>query len=379
MIVTLSLVSLPPTIQDACPLWLKTFGLELQFCRRSTLNVVSGPDTNTGELARLIKTVQKGKHAHARIVLYSRVGTGALFYVRAQPSSTSESMELAMSQCDAVSLAEAARSMVKAAEDKSVKVLLQAKKPFRVVHVSSAFVDAYGFEPEETTNRTLSMIQGPTTDLNAWTEMLNGAISGSEQAANIQTYASNGAECLTHVKMTPVRSEKDIRYLLIAMSRTPAHRDVFRRSPSYAQSDLTHDSDTSASASLSSKLLRHAPATRLAWPTTREARGFLRVSASADERGLSMTTLCSIHLGTLTLRADLSPGGGTGFGTIVAKADVDELIVCLFPGRFDMFRICRQGEEREEIYCFARDQTARNKWIAVFRRLNIAIQAATFE
>jgi hypothetical protein len=114
--------------------------------------------------------------------------------------------------------------------------------------------------------------------------------------------------------------------------------------------------------------------TRPFWPEYREARGFLRLSAGKLEKNNSILSLCSIRNGTLTLSVKPGTGDGT-VDTIVAQTSLDELIVSIFPGRFDMFRICRQGEEREEIYCFAMDQTARNKWIAVFRRMRIAIHA----
>jgi hypothetical protein len=222
MKVTLSLAS-PPTIQDASPQWLKEFGLELRFCVNRTLNLVLGPDTHAPALARLITSVQNGKQAQAQLTLYSRAGTGALFHVRAQPSRTGAGMELTMSRCDVVSIAEAGPE----ACDGSVQVLLEAKKPFRVVNVSSAFVAAYGFQPEHIINRTLSMIQGPSTDLDAWKDVLYGALfSGSAQAAHIKTYTCNGteAEGLTHVRVTPVMGSGDPGHLLlISMGHDSVH------------------------------------------------------------------------------------------------------------------------------------------------------------
>jgi hypothetical protein len=40
-----------------------------------------------------------------------------------------------------------------------------------------------------------------------------------------------------------------------------------------------------------------------------------------------------------------------------------------------MFRLATAGGV--DIYCFAADQEKRNKWVAVFRRMNIVIQTAT--
>lgn len=115
--------------------------------------------------------------------------------------------------------------------------------------------------------------------------------------------------------------------------------------------------------------------TKRAWPENREVRGFLRVSTRAREEGGSLEALCSISRGTLTLGVEPSKGAGTGFDTVMAQISVGKLSIKVFPGRFDMFRLGCQDEECGDIYCFATDQTARNKWIAVFRRMNIAIQA----
>jgi hypothetical protein len=108
------------------------------------------------------------------------------------------------------------------------------------------------------------------------------------------------------------------------------------------------------------------------WPEHREARGILRLSASANGGGGSIGVLCSILRGTLTL---IIEGAGSGPDTVLAKLSVYKLIVSVLPGRFDMFRlICDTQGVCDDIYCFARDQTARNKWIAVFRRLGIGFE-----
>jgi hypothetical protein len=112
-----------------------------------------------------------------------------------------------------------------------------------------------------------------------------------------------------------------------------------------------------------------------AWPEHREARGFLSLSHIAIEERGSRTALFSIHRRTLTVSMEARTGAREGVDMIVAQASVDQLVITVFQGRFDMFRLCLKGEESENIYCFATDQTARNKWIAIFRRMSITIQA----
>ena len=58
----------------------------------------------------------------------------------------------------------------------------------------------------------------------------------------------------------------------------------------------------------------------------------------------------------------------------VGEVEVNQLIVTVFPGCFDMFRLEVIGVDSGKINCFAADQTARNKWLAVFRRMGVAIQ-----
>lgn len=210
----LSLATSQPRIEYASPEFLKEFGLELAVAQGRTINLILGPNTNSKVLNSVIETVQHGKQAQAQLVLYSRACAGALFNLRAQPSSTGERMVLTLSRCDAAPFAEAAH------EDGVVKVLLEAKKPFKVAHVSLAFAEAYCFSPEQITNRTLSMIHGPCTDLQTWNEMLVGALSGAAQAGCIQTYTRYGteAEGLTHVRVTPVMGAGGVGHLVVVFS-----------------------------------------------------------------------------------------------------------------------------------------------------------------
>ena len=66
---------------------------------------------------------------------------------------------------------------------------------------------------------------------------------------------------------------------------------------------------------------------------------------------------------------------GEGFIVDIAKVATHELIVTLYPGCLDMFRLATDGGV--QVYCFALDQEKRNKWVAVFRRMGIVVRAAT--
>ena len=109
------------------------------------------------------------------------------------------------------------------------------------------------------------------------------------------------------------------------------------------------------------------------WPEDRIARGFLTVRATPNKNDKGCSTLCLIERSLLTLSVE-SPDSKR-FDAEMAKAATSELIVTLFPGRFDMFCMTTV-HEGIEIYCFAEDQVKRNKWVAVFRRMGIVVQGA---
>lgn len=154
------------------------------------------------------------------------------------------------------------------------------------------------------------------------------------------------------------------------MPTTPAARkQATMGSPMVAQRQRSKNDNSDKSASTNSS---SPPLIIRSWPLHREARGLLRLSASTRDESRSVMALCSIQHGTLTLSIQSSTGAG--FDTVMAKISVDRLMVSVFHGRFNMLHVCCQGEECEDIYCFATDQTARNKWIAVFRRMNVFIQ-----
>jgi hypothetical protein len=113
------------------------------------------------------------------------------------------------------------------------------------------------------------------------------------------------------------------------------------------------------------------------WPAHREARGMLRLRHTlvdpAGEIGRSLQTLWSIHHGMLTISVEAIPGD-RAFTRVAVRLAVEEVAVSILPGHHRLFTLSSQlGDRTDEVYCYAEDQRARNKWIAVFRRLGLAI------
>ena len=102
-------------------------------------------------------------------------------------------------------------------------------------------------------------------------------------------------------------------------------------------------------------------------PADKEVRGRVTLKASADH-SKAVHTVCSIRHGVLTLSIESSKA-------VVAEVPVEALAVGLSRWRTDMFTIATLHNNRiyDEIYCFVDDQVKRNKWIAVFRRMDVAV------
>ena len=68
----------------------------------------------------------------------------------------------------------------------------------------------------------------------------------------------------------------------------------------------------------------------------------------------------------------------SGLETVQISTNI--LLIRVVPWHFDMFTLSCKVEEPSkaplhEIFCYAADQTARNKWLAVFRRMVVTIVA----
>ena len=82
-----------------------------------------------------------------------------------------------------------------------------------------------------------------------------------------------------------------------------------------------------------------------------------------------LEVLCSIQHGMLKIRARTDTRGEEGFANEVVRMPMESVVISVLPGCVSMFALSsKDGNGTEEVYCHARDQTARNKWIAIFRR-----------
>jgi hypothetical protein len=118
------------------------------------------------------------------------------------------------------------------------------------------------------------------------------------------------------------------------------------------------------------------------WPSHREARGYLYVrldSNRPDSSEATMRALLSVHENVLTM-STLCRGASFGepgaVAVVLARVPTEKLTVELRPGCTSMFFLNDADEAAlglEDICCLAVDQAQRNKWVAVFRRMEIPV------
>jgi len=107
------------------------------------------------------------------------------------------------------------------------------------------------------------------------------------------------------------------------------------------------------------------------WPLNREARGLVSLQLGATSTGGREDALLVVRDGLLTLHLltiDLEERG-EHTRKLVAMP-VEQVLVTLWPGFFDRLGLSLKNNPDTDIVCCCKDQTTRNKWVAVLRRVN---------
>jgi len=103
------------------------------------------------------------------------------------------------------------------------------------------------------------------------------------------------------------------------------------------------------------------------WDTNiREARGVVSLRAR-QTGGKSVDAMISLHRNMLTIHMQSLPGGA--FDQRMVSIPVDRLIVTIRQLLFEMLFLSYSTEASGEILCICKDQTTRNKWLYIFRRV----------
>ena len=114
---------------------------------------------------------------------------------------------------------------------------------------------------------------------------------------------------------------------------------------------------------------RHALAAT-PWPADRLVCGGLEVRGSATRRTrLDRKVECTIQNGVMTFYEPAETGTEA---VVLAREQVSGIIVTIVPDQTRKFSICNPEDiDSTQVWCCAKDQVNRNKWLAVLHRLGV--------
>ena len=111
------------------------------------------------------------------------------------------------------------------------------------------------------------------------------------------------------------------------------------------------------------------------WPAHREPFGRLTLRASDDPQAEGVRAVCRVRDGELTLGLEQRAASGEWTEKVVAEVPLEALAVGMRRGRPNMLTIATVHGNNlfDEIYCVCDDPARRNRWIAIFREMGVAI------
>lgn len=88
------------------------------------------------------------------------------------------------------------------------RVITEASAPFRISHVNSAWEKMCGYSNNECRGESLSIIQGPETDMSAITALMNQLLHGEACGLEIVNYKKDGTPFRNRLNVAPLRDEE---------------------------------------------------------------------------------------------------------------------------------------------------------------------------
>mmetsp|Transcript_6676 Transcript_6676/g.9327 ORF Transcript_6676/g.9327 Transcript_6676/m.9327 type:complete len:383 (-) Transcript_6676:33-1181(-) len=95
-------------------------------------------------------------------------------------------------------------------------VITTARRPFRITHVNNAWTKLCGFELSECKGSSLSILQGPETDMSKVKDLCEKTEMGLAASMVVTNYNKNGNTFLNHLKCYPVSSDQSGKITHIA-------------------------------------------------------------------------------------------------------------------------------------------------------------------
>ena len=159
---------------------------------------------------------------------------------------------------------------------------------------------------------------------------------------------------------------------------SPSERRVSDLSDAMAPRPIVSTADERAErAAKRAAVERELPAWRSVreFPAHREAFGRLTLRASDDPQAEGVRAVCRVRDGALTLVLEQRAASGERTEKVVAEVPLEALAVGMRRGRPNMLTIATVHGNNlfDEIYCVCDDPARRNRWIAIFRGMGVAI------
>ena len=159
---------------------------------------------------------------------------------------------------------------------------------------------------------------------------------------------------------------------------SPSERRVSDLSDAMAPRPIVSTADERAErAAKRAAVERELPAWRSVreFPDHREAFGRLTLRASDDPQAEGVRAVCRVRDGALTLVLEQRAASGERTEKVVAEVPLEALAVGMRRGRANMLTVATVHESNlfDEIYCVCDDPARRNRWIAIFRGMGVAI------
>ena len=105
------------------------------------------------------------------------------------------------------------------------------------------------------------------------------------------------------------------------------------------------------------------------WPAGRLVSGALELRGAMHRTASDRQASCTIQHGIMTFRSALRPDAEM---VVLAEVPVSDFVVTIVPDQTRKFSVCNPEDiASTQIWCCARDQRTRNKWLAVLHRLGV--------
>lgn len=196
--------SQPFRVRTASAQFLETFGYAPGQVAGRSVRVLHGPATVGDGVVGIIRAALAGDVRPSRTLaaLYARDGGLHLMSVEAGRDDNGTYV-VSMAR---VNLPSAKQAF---AEDGSCKMVLAAETR-RIEAVSAEFAAAYGFSIEAARGRTANLVQGPGSDPQLLTRMIEAASSGLPQRGKLLTFRSDCSEVSSAITVTAVHDDKEV-------------------------------------------------------------------------------------------------------------------------------------------------------------------------